>query len=620
MTNPKVQPFGLWKSPISQVIVSQHIRFNDVQWDSDGETLVWLEGRSDRGVLVARQGREASRDLTDEHSVRGGIGYGGGEFTVSQGQLIFSDRSGRLFARPLESGRPHALTPPFGAGAAPVLSPDGKSVLYVFSDGREDCLATADITGSQWPVKLTRGADFYMQPAWHPAGNRAAWVEWDHPNMPWDGTRVMMAELGGETTHVGGDGHNLAVQPRFSPDGRWLSYIAASGEWQSLMLVDLQSGQQQALVTGDGFELSAPAWVQGDHAYGWSHDSRRIFYLRYRGGFASLWQVDVNSGQSRQIDTGPYTWISQLAVSPARDELAFLASSAAIPDRVVRWDGGRLLVEARSETESIPLEYLPQPLEISWKAPDGTPVHGLYYAPSNPDFTSPGLPPAIVRIHGGPTSLRPAAYSAETAYYTSRGYGVLEVNYRGSTGYGRSYRDMLRENWGPYDTQDAAGGARAMIEQGLADGRKLVIMGGSAGGFTVLNALIHEPGLFKAGICLFGVSSLFTLAMDTHKFEERYTDSLVGPLPQAAARYREWSPIYHAEHIRDPLAVFQGSEDKVVVPDQSEQIVKALRERGVPHLYKLYQGEGHGFRKIETIADFLQTVERFLLQYVVFAE
>jgi dipeptidyl aminopeptidase/acylaminoacyl peptidase len=211
------------------------------------------------------------------------------------------------------------------------------------------------------------------------------------------------------------------------------------------------------------------------------------------------------------------------------------------------------------------------------------------------------------------------AYNAQRNFFTSRGYAFLDVDYRGSTGYGLSYRRAMRQRWGEVDTEDVNGAAQALVENNLADGNRLAIIGGSAGGYLVLNALVHYPGLFKAGINLFGVSNLFNLAMDTHKFESRYTDSMVGPLPEAADRYRAFSPIYHADNIRDPLAIFQGAEDVVVPPDQSRDIVSVLERNGVPHIYKEYAGEGHGFRKSETYVDFLEQTERFLRQYVIFS-
>lgn len=624
MTRQMEQPFGLWKSPISAEMVSKRVVIESVRYDSDGETLVWLERRGDRNVLVARKSGEGRRDLTDDLNVRGRVGYGGGEFTLQNGQVFFAERSGRLYRQPLRAGGARPVLPGFGAAASPAVSPDGKWLVYVYSDGHEDVLGLVDSQGQDWPQKLVRGADFYLQPAWHPRGAWLAWVEWDHPNMPWDGTRLMLARAEGspprleQARQVGGGERIPAQQPQFSPDGRWLSFVEGNGEWERLVLLDLNTGQKRTLVDGDGFALAQAAWGQGGQDYGWSSDSRRLFGLRFRGGFTSLWAVDVETGAERQIDTAPYTAIWTMTVSPVCDEVVFAGSAPSVPARLVRWNGSELTVEAYCTTESIPADTLPDVREITWNAPDGTLVSAMYYAPKNGSYTSSGLPPALVQIHGGPTSTASAAFSLGIAYFTSRGYAYVDVNYRGSTYFGRSYQDKLLGAWGLVDTEDAAGAARALAEQGLADPKRLVIIGGSAGGYTVYNALIRYPGLFKAGVSLYGVSNLFTLTVDTHKFEERYTISLVGDLPEMAERYREWSPVFHADQIRDPVAVFQGADDPVVVPAQSETIVQALRVRGIPHIYKVYPGEGHGFRKTETVVDYLKTLETFLLENVLF--
>ena len=623
MTTKQTLPYGLWPSPITPQVMAQSLRLKDVQWDSDSETLVWLEERSDQGVLVCRVRDEAPRDLTDEFSVRARVGYGGGDFTAAHGHVIFAAHNGRLYRQPLRHGRPEPITPEFGHAAAPTLSPDRRWVLFVHTYERTDVLALVDVEGDLWPQKLVSGADFYMQPVWHPAGDRIAWVEWDHPNMPWDGTRLKLARLAGDPPRVVEEslvagGEDVPVfQPAFSPSGRFLSYIVTPDEWDQLVLYDMESGDRQVLV--EDAVLGAPAWVQGLRTYGWMSDGHHICYRRNDRGFASLWRCNVASGEATPLDIAPYTWVEQIAPAPAGERIAFIASAATVPTRIVTWEEGRLTVQRRSTSETVPPADLPTPQAISWKAPDGTTVHGLYYPPTSSRYTGTGLPPAIVNIHGGPTSQRVASYSADAAFFTSRGFGYLEVNYRGSTGYGRSYMAALKGHWGEYDVEDAVGAAQALAAQKLADPQRLVIKGGSAGGYTVLNVLIHHPGTFKAGICLFGVSNLFTLAADTHKFEERYLDSLVGPLPEAAERYRAWSPVFHADRIRDPIAIFQGAEDKVVPPDQSESIVAALRARGVPHLYRLFEGEGHGWRKAETIATYYEEVLRFLREHVLFA-
>ena len=620
----KTLPFGMWPSPVTSSLVSQELRLEDVQWEPGVDRLVWLEGRSGKGVLVAELAGQARRDLTGEQSVRGGVGYGGGEFILSPGRVIFSTRDGILYSQGLEAGQPFSLVPPFGNAASPQLSPDGKWVLYVFSDGVLDVLAMVDSQAANWPRILARGADFYMQPAWHPGGEYIAWVEWNHPNMPWDGTYLKLGRLTGtpaslgKQIHVAGGDDSPVSQPQFSPDGRWLSYIDSSQEWDRLVLRSLDTHRERILWEGDHQHLAQPCWVQGMRSYGWSSDSQHLFVIANYAGFSSLWRVNLADGRRTQMNIEPYTWITQLSVGK-EDQLAFLGSAAHIPDRVVRWNGSEFRTIARSAGENFPRDMFPRPQPIKWQAQNGTLVHGIFYPPCNPDYAGEGLPPAIVYVHGGPTSQAVADYSAERAYFTSRGYAWLEVNYRGSTGYGRGYQHAQRLGWGDVDVEDAAGAAQALVREGLANGRQLVIHGGSAGGYTVLNTLIRYPGVYKAGICRYGVSNLFALDMDTHKFEAHYTASLVGKLPEAAARYHEWSPVFHADKIQDAVAIFQGSDDKVVPPDQSEQIVEKLRQQRTPHLYRVYEGEGHGFRKEETIADFLKQMERFIQEQVLFA-
>lgn len=624
--NRQVRPYGLWSSPVSAAAASQKLRMEDVQFDQAGESLLWVEGRSGIGILVRQKNEDARRDLTNTGlSVRGGVGYGGGEFTTHGDFVFFAEKNGQLFKSGLVEGDPVALTPPYGSFADPQVSPDGQWVLSVFSDGKTDLVALIDASGQSWPIQLVRGADFYMTPRWHPGGKIVAWIEWNHPNMPWDGTRLMLGRLEGNPprlidSHSVAGGANLSVsQPQFSLDGRFLSYIVTNNEWEDLMLLELQTGESRVLVTGDSFHLAQPAWVQGERFYGWSAENSEILYIRNHAGQATIWKVNIETGISSPIDTSPYTWITQLSVSTKNNEAAFLASAPGIPTRIIRWDGTSLNVVAYSDSERLPEAFFPTSRSLQWNAEDGSPVYGTYYPPTNPHFESDGLPPAIVYIHGGPTSEQPISFSAERLFFTSRGYAWLDVNYRGSSGFGHTYLQALRGKWGQTDVEDAALAAGALIENELADPGKLVIRGGSAGGYTVLNALERYPGLFKAGICLYGVSNMFTLAQDTHKFEARYLDSMVGPLPDAAQKYHDWSPVFHADKIQDALAVFQGSIDRVVPPSQSEEIVNALRRRGIPVLYKLYEGEGHGFRKVETLSDYYYEVERFLQQFVLFA-
>ena len=618
MTGKQKLPFGLWPSPISPSMLGAKLRLEDAQFDSDG-SLLWLEALSGKTALMVKNGPDAARDISGGLKIGGGVGYGGGDFTVRNGFAVFAS-GGRLYRVSLASDLPRPITPKFGDCATPVISPDGGKILFVHTCEGADCLALVDGEGCNWPVKLASGADFYMQPVWHPDGQQIAWVEWNHPQMPWDGSRLMTARLNGakltDVKQIFGDVETPVFQPEFSGDGRYLAFLANDGERDTLYALELASGERRSLVKNAS--LLEPAWVQGIRLFAWSADSARIFYLKNEKGWRTLWVVEIASGESIQIDIIPYTWVNQIAASPVRDQLALIASSSKITTRLVTLENGQQRIERRSTGESIHPDELPEPRPISWPAPDGTLVHGLFYPPASRTYTSEGLPPAIVNIHGGPTSARVASYNADAAYFTTRGYAFLEVNYRGSTGYGRKYMLMLREKWGLFDTEDAAGAARALAAQGLADPKRMVIMGGSSGGYTVLNALIHFPGVFKAGVNLYGVANLFDFLIGTHKFEEHYNDSLVGTLPEAAERFKAWSPAFHADQIKDPMAVFQGADDKVVPPEHSEQIVSALRANHIPHIYKLYEGEGHGFRKTETIIDFYESVEKFLKQYVVF--
>lgn len=613
----KLAPYGLWKSPITPSLLGRKIRLDDVQWDSDGKTLLWVEGRSGHGVLVAKTGDDAARDLTGDLPVKPTLGYGGGEFNSRAKRAIFAS-DGRLYEIPLEHGLPHPIIPKIGELAAPVISPSTQRVLYVHSYEGKDSLVLANLDGENFPQKVAQGADFYMQPTWHPSGEKIAWVEWNHPQMPWDGTRLALSDFE-KTEILAGDEDTPIFQPAFSPDGRYLSYIAQDGEWEQLYIYDLETRTTRTLVSNA--VLSMPAWIQGMRMHAWAFDSAHIFYVRNDAGTHSLWVVDVESGKTAEVKT-PYTHIIQLTASPVDGRLAFIGESPQIAAQVVVWEQGKITVVKRSMADNLSPEYLPSPQKITWAASDDTPVYGLYYPPSSAEYIGEGLPPVIVDIHGGPTSQKYEQHNANSRndafFYTSRGYGFLQVNYRGSTGYGRSYMLALRKKWGPLDVEDAVGGAQAFVEQGLADPKRLVIMGGSAGGYTVLNTLVHQPGFFKAGVALYAVSNLFTLEIGTHKFEQHYNASLVGTLPEDADFFKEWSAVFHADKIRDAVALFHGAEDTAVAPEQSKTVVTALRANKVPHIYCVYEGEGHGWRKAETIEAFYKEVVEFLQQYVIF--
>jgi dipeptidyl aminopeptidase/acylaminoacyl peptidase len=471
-----------------------------------------------------------------------------------------------------------------------------------------------------------------MQPVWRPDGQTIAWIAWNHPNMPWDGTRLMLGELSISTGSppvlaraevIAGDEQTAIFQPQFSPDGASLAYVSDASGWQQLMLFDLTSGKARQLTHAPA-EHGEPAWVQGRRTYAFSNGAERVFFLRNQNSRVGLWQMDLKNGQEREIALGEqYTYLEQIAVSEYG--LAVIASGSATPARLLAQKFGAAgevesaRIVRRSSAEEFGAQWFSQPEPVEWRSPTGQAVYGLYYPPHHPRARGEGAPPLIVSVHGGPTGQVFQSYDLETQFFTSRGYAVLAINFRGSAGYGRAYRNLLRGAWGVVDVEDAVNGAQAMVAAGLADGNKLIIMGSSSGGMTVLKALEDDPGFFKAGICRYGVSNQFSLAMDTHKFELHYSDSLLGPLPQAAEIYRQRSPVYFADRIQDALALFQGEDDNVVPRRQSDEVAAILSRRGVPHVYHVYPGEGHGFRKPETLEHYYRTVERFLLEHVIWA-
>ncbi len=648
MMAKKKSQYGLWKSPITPRSLARGLRISDVGWDESG-SLIWHEGRADRGALVVMPSDgQAPRDLNSDFSVRAKVGYGGGDFGIGHKSAYFVDAElGHILRQPLDYGQATPITPAFGRAAAPCLSPDGQWLLFVHSYQDRDCLAIVDSKGKFWPQKLDSDNDFYMQPTWcreakEQAGYRIAWIAWDHPNMPWDGTYLRVGRLQLRKdglpaiievqTIAGGESISI-FQPEFSPDGRRLAFVSDASGWWQIYWTDLEDGSTQQLTDAQA-EHALPAWVQGLRTYQFSPAGDRLFFLRNQDGIAGLWQLNLDTGRKNQLQLDPaYTSFEQIAVSKSSIkpvELAVLASGDQVPLRLITLPADEQVTQPttlaipihiikRTQAEEIHPDLYARSKSIQWTGLDNGQVNGLLYNPQNERYEGIGKPPLIVLVHGGPTSQRGASFNAQVQYFTSRGYAVLDVNYRGSTGYGRAYRDALKGNWGIHDVQDLVSGARYLADQGLVDGEKLVVFGGSAGGFTVLKALEDFPGFFRAGVCLYAVSNQFTLAAETHKFEAHYSDSLIGPLPEASDLYYQRSPIFFVDKIQDPIAIYQGEADQVVPRKQSDEVVESLKQRNIPHIYHVYPDEGHGFRKPETIEHFYKSLEQFLHQYVIYA-
>jgi dipeptidyl aminopeptidase/acylaminoacyl peptidase len=583
------------------------------RWSPDGRFLAYLESFDGRGdvLLLPADGGPAVR-LTADPGAQPTASYGGGNlgWLDAETVLFVAPPDGQLHALSVRGGPARRLTDLKGRVSAPAASPDGRVLACMVTGKSDQHIALLDPRGEAWPVRASRGGDFVFDPTVSADGS-VAWQEWSAPNMAWDGAVIRLRTPDGEIRTVDGGANVSVSQPRFSPDGRTLAYVSDRTGWWNLWAYDLASGEARRLAD-DAAEHGGPTWGPGGQRYAWAPDGKRIAVIRSSGGLSGVHLLDVGSGELRPL--GPRDGsVQAVSWSPRGDRVAALWGRADRPTRLISLDPatGATADLALGAPAGFEAAGTPLPDPISWPTPDGATAHGLFYRPAGAD-----RPPLIVRVHGGPTSVVEGGFDARTAYYLDRGWAVLQVNYRGSAGYGRAYLQALRESWGVHDVTDTVSGARHLAERGLVDGARMVVMGGSAGGFTVLLALARHPDVFAAGVDLYGVSDLFALTEETHRFEAHYGDTLIGPLPGAYRRYVERSPVHLADTIAAPLLILQGDKDDVVPLAQSEAIHTKLRARGVPVELKVYEGEGHGWRKLATVLDELDRVDRFLRRHV----
>jgi dipeptidyl aminopeptidase/acylaminoacyl peptidase len=604
--------YGTWSSPITaEAITASQVGLSAPTLDR-GDSY-WLEARpqeAGRTVLVRRTPTGHREDLTPAPSnVRTRVHeYGGGAYTVRDGVVIaanFADQ--RLYRIDGTAARP--LTPE-SAGqlryADLELDLARRRVLAVREDHRAageaiNVLVAVTLAGGDEGQILIDGHDFFSSPRLSPDGKRLAWLSWDHPNMPWDGTHLWSAEITAdgslnEVRLVAGGERESIVQPTWSPDNR-LYFVSDRSGWWNLYRADPGVASPVCPMSA---EFAGPAWAFGMRWYGFL-DPGTILASFSEGGRWHLGIIDVGSGSLDRLAV-PYTEFSGLAVEDGRAILR--AGRPDGPAAIVLLDPASGSLTELSTTGDLPVDpsHLARPEAVAFPGEGGAITHAFYYPPSNPDFRAPPgeLPPLIVKSHGGPTGSTSSELRLATQFWTSRGFAVCDVNYGGSTGYGRAYRERLNGRWGEVDVLDCVAAARFLVAQRKADERRLAITGGSAGGYTTLCALTFHDA-FRAGASHYGVSDLEALARDTHKFESRYLDRLVGPWPEAAALYRARSPIHHVERLSCPIIFFQGLEDAVVPPNQAKLMVEALRRKGLQVAYLTFPGEQHGFRKAETI-------------------
>jgi len=464
-------------------------------------------------------------------------------------------------------------------------------------------LISLDIDGDGKRLTLSQGSDFCSSPSLSPDGSALAWLTWNHPNMPWDGTFLWTARfdnggiLGPSTLATGGVGESI-FQPQWSPGGV-LHFVSDRTDWWNIYAWN--AGSIQAVFAMDA-EFGKPQWNFGASTYGFQ-DANRLICSYTQDGVWHQAKMDIDTGTLEPLAT-PYAEMNRGDLAVGLDAMVMVAGSPSQPYSVVKVDlaTGEAQVLRRSSSATVDPAYLSVPEAIEFATENGGTAHAYYYPPKNDDFQAPDteLPPLLVKSHGGPTSAAGTSLELSIQYWTSRGFGLVDVNYGGSAGYGRRYRQRLNGQWGIVDVDDCVNAARSLVQRGLADERRLAIDGGSAGGFTTLAALTFRD-FFRAGASYYGVSDLETLAKDTHKFESRYLDSLIGPYPQRRDLYQQRSPINHVEGLSCPLILFQGLEDKIVPPDQAELMYQAVRAKRIPTAYIAFEGEQHGFRQAANI-------------------
>ncbi|MGH2365061.1 MAG: prolyl oligopeptidase family serine peptidase [Chloroflexota bacterium] len=634
MTEPHLAPYGSWSSPITAAsIAAGSISLHEVRVSSGD--VYWLEGRpsnAGRVTLVRCRADGQVSDVTPPGwNVRSRAHeYGGGAYLVHQGSVFFSNFSDQRLYRLDESGEPRPITPepemPAGARYADAcITPDGAELICVrelHAPDREPLneLVAIPVDGSSVPRPVVSGADFYAAPSISPDGALLAWLRWDHPNMPWDGTELWVADRApdGALTNarrIAGSVSESIFQPAWSPDGTLYFVSDRSGWWN---LYRLRGGVVQAVAPVEA-ELGTPQWVFGLSTYCFLADGR-IACVMGRDGLDHLGLITPGTMALDTIST-PFTSIGGPNLRALGNGVVLVGASASRAPAVVRWNvdvsDGPVLRQSLEAPPNAGVISQPRPLTFPGQ---GGPAYAFFYPPAHAGWQGPEgeLPPLIVISHGGPTSAAHTALSLTIQFWTSRGLAVVDVNYGGSSGFGRDYRRRLAGQWGVVDARDCIAAAQELARQGLVDGQRLAIRGGSAGGYTTLCALTFHD-VFQAGTSYYGVADCEALATDTHKFESRYLDRLIGPYPQAKQAYYERSPVHFAERISCPMILFQGLDDAVVPPSQAEMMVRALQAKGLPHAYLTFAGEQHGFRQASTIQRTLEAELSFYAQIFGFA-
>lgn len=617
--------YGTWLSPInSSLIVENSITPLEIQIDEKGN-VYWLELRpSESGRYVLRSNKSSEDLIPKTFNCRTRVHeYGGGSYIVKNDTIYFTNFADqRIYQLDLNGNNiPIPITNESENSSLRyadfTLDTFRKQLICVHENHSNENDVQNTIIGislnnsSETTTFKTfdEGYDFYSSPRISPDGRYLVWVCWNHPNMPWDQTELWIGEFNNEENlllinkkKLFGKTDESILHPQWSADGKYIYFISDQSGWWNIYRTTVDGNNLESITNLEA-EFGGPAWQFGTSYYGFD-SNQNIIAAYWNNGIAKLTRIDVQTKNLTPLkETESYTDIRYVRVY--NENVYFIGSSAIKPGELVEYnfEKNAKQILTRSSNLTIDQRYLSVPEMITFKTGNDI-AYGIYYPPKNDDYPIPTntteLPPLLVRTHGGPTSATTSAFNLRIQYWTSRGFALLDVNYRGSTGYGRKFRDSLKDNWGIYDVEDCVSGAKYLVEKNKVDKNRLTIDGGSAGGYTTLCALTMS-NYFSAGASHYGVSDLELLARDTHKFESRYLDRLIGEYPAKKDIYIERSPMTHVKNLSKPIIFFQGSEDKIVLPSQAEIMVNALREKHLPVAYVLFDGEQHGFRKAENI-------------------
>ena len=607
MTQRRTAPYGSWKSPIrAKEIAEGTLGLSEVL--IDGASVWWLEQRpteAGRYVVVRRDPDGTTTDMTPrEFNCRTRVHeYGGGAWLPCGNAVVFVNFADQRVYRWTGEGAPRPVTPEHDIRHADFVCDPARSRLiavredHTAGSGPVNTIAAIHPHGDREGEVLVSGNDFYSSPRVSPDGSKLAWLTWNHPDMPWDAAELWTAPIRedgslGDRAHVAGGEGESAVQPEWSPDGV-LHFVSDRTDWWNLCR--WRDGKVEPLTEVEA-EFATPQWRFRRSTYDFDGPGR-IVCTYTRDGLWHLATLDVATRTLEPVDT-PYNTIGYVRASAGR--AAFIGGSASREAAVVLIDlaTGEMEELKRASDADVDPGYISTAEPVTFPTEGGLTAHGFFYPPVNRDYASAAdeKPPLVVMAHGGPTSAASAAFRSKIQYYTSRGIAVLDVNYGGSTGYGREYRERLRTQWGVVDVDDCCSGARHLAGRGLVDGGRLAITGGSAGGYTTLSCLAFRD-VFAAGASHYGISDCEALARETHKFESRYLDRLIAPWPEGRETYRERSALHHLDGFNCPVIFFQGLEDRIVPPNQARMMADALRKKHVPVALVEFAGEQHGFRR-----------------------